>query len=96
MSKTFWIGLVVLVLGIAVALAGPSFIHNRDTYGVGNTSVTVTDHNGIPSWVGWIIAAVGLVLVLSGIRRDDTKVSVVRDTVVRDTVIHEDHTPHTP
>jgi len=90
MSKTFWIGLIVLLLGIVVALAGPSFIHNRDTYGVGDASVTVTDHNGIPSWVGWIVAAVGLVLLLSGIRRNDTNV-----TVVRDTLIHEDHHPHT-
>lgn len=90
MSKTFWIGLVVLVLGIVVALAGPSFVHNRDTYGVGDASVTVTDRNGIPSWVGWIAAGVGLVLVLSGIRRNKTSV-----TVVRDTVIHEDQSPRT-
>ena len=91
MSKTFWIGLIVVVLGLVLALAGPSFLHNRDTYGIGDTSVTVTDRSGIPSWVGWVVAGVGFIFMISGLRtrRDDSNV-----TVVRDTVIHEDHHPH--
>jgi hypothetical protein len=92
MSKTFWIGLIVVVLGLVLALAGPSFIHNRDTYGVGDASVTVTDRDGVPSWLGWVVAGVGFVLMISGVRsrRDDASV-----TVVRDTVIHEDQRPRT-
>jgi hypothetical protein len=93
MSKTFWFGLILLIIGIVVALAGPSLVQNRDTYGVGDASVTVTDRNGIPSWVGWVVTGIGVVIMLSGIRRrhDDSNV-----TVVRDTLIHEDHRPHTP
>jgi protein-S-isoprenylcysteine O-methyltransferase Ste14 len=89
MSKTFWIGLIVVVLGLVLALAGPSFIHNRDTYGIGDTNVTLTDRSGIPSWVGWVVAGIGFVFMISGLRtRRDSDV-----TVVRDTVIHEDHHP---
>jgi hypothetical protein len=92
MSKTFWFGLVIMILGLVLALAGPSLI-GGNSVGVGDTSVTVSDHTGIPSWVGFIVAAVGLVIMLSGIRRRHVEDNV---TVVRDTLIHEDHRPHTP
>jgi hypothetical protein len=91
MSKTFWFGLIIMVLGLVLALAGPSLIGGNGA-SVGDTHVSVSDKSGIPSWVGYIVAGVGFVMLLSGIRRrhDDADV-----TVVRDTVIHEDHHPHT-
>jgi len=81
-----------MILGLVLALAGPTLIGGNSA-AVGDTSVTVSDNSGIPSWVGWVVCAVGLVIMLTGIRRRHVDSDV---TVVRDTLIHEDHRPHTP
>lgn len=91
MSKTFWFGLIIMVIGIVVALAGPSWVGNNSG-AVGDTSVSVSDSSGIPSWVGWVIGGVGLLLMISGVRSRRTDTDV---TVVKDTLIHEDHHPRT-
>ena len=68
MRKSFWIGLVLLVIGLIVALSGPSFVQDEDTYGVGDATVTIQDREGVPTWLGWAAAGVGLVLMVTGIR----------------------------
>lgn len=66
--KSFWIGLVLLVIGLIVGLSSPSFVEDRDSIGIGDASVTIEDRERIPSWVGWGIAGVGLVLMVGGLK----------------------------
>lgn len=85
MRKSFWLGLVLLVIGLIVALSGPSFVEDTDTYGIGDAQVTIQDREGVPSWLGWAAAGIGLVLMVTGIRgRDDAGRTF------------DDRRPHTP
>ena len=84
MRKSFWIGLVLVVVGLIVALSGPAN-DDRTDIDVGGNGITVQHHEGVPSWLGWTAAGIGLVLMVSGVRG--------RDATPRH---FDEHRPHTP
>lgn len=69
MKPLFWVGLVVLVLGIASFVIA---IPQRETHGVsvGDASVGVTTKSSqkVPPMVGGLLCAVGAVLMVAGAR----------------------------
>jgi hypothetical protein len=85
MRKSFWIGLVLLVVGLIVALSGQSYNDERAGIGVGDTRVAVEDREGVPSWLGWVSAGIGLVLMINGLRGRTGP-----------TRTFDEHRPHTP
>jgi hypothetical protein len=84
MRKSFWIGLVLLVVGLIVALSGAA-TDDRTDIDVGSDGVTVQHSEGVPSWLGWTAAGIGLVLMVAGLRG--------RGEPVRR---FDEHRPHTP
>ena len=68
MRKSFWIGLILLVVGLVIALSNPSYVEDTDSIGIGDAQVTIQDRDTVPGWVGWITAGVGLVVMVNGIR----------------------------
>lgn len=83
MSKAFWIGLVLMVLGLVVALRGASYKEDKGGINIGDAKIRVVEHHTIPDWIGWTAAGAGLILVVTGLRGRGEA------TVVRD------RTPHT-
>ncbi|HEX6790483.1 MAG TPA: hypothetical protein VF247_04155 [Candidatus Krumholzibacteria bacterium] len=84
MRKSFWIGLVLVVVGLIVALSGPTYNDEKADIGIGGTEISVQEREGVPSWLGWAAAGIGLVLMISGIRGQDTT-----------TRPFDEHRPHT-
>lgn len=68
MRKSFWLGLVLLVIGLIVALSGPTYNDEVADFGVGDAEVSVVEREGVPSWLGWTAAGIGLVLMVTGLR----------------------------
>jgi hypothetical protein len=68
MRKSFWIGLILLVVGLIVALSSPSYVEDTDSIGIGDAKVTIQDRDNVPSWIGWATAGVGLVVMVNGLR----------------------------
>jgi hypothetical protein len=70
MKPLFWVGLVVLILGIASFVVA---IPQRETHGikVGDASVGVTTKSSekVSPVIGGILCAVGAVLMIGGARR---------------------------
>lgn len=83
MTKAFWIGLILLVAGLVVALRGASYKEDKGGIEIGDAKIHVVERHGIPTWIGWTGAGAGLILMVSGLRGRGTS-RVVRD-----------HTPHT-
>jgi hypothetical protein len=84
MSKAFWIGLVLLVVGLVVALRGASYKEDKGGIGIGDAQVHVVERHGVPNWIGWTAAGVGLIIMVTGLRGGR------RPPVIRD------ERPHTP
>jgi hypothetical protein len=82
MSKAFWIGLILLVAGLVVALRGASYKEHKGV-GIGDVKIHVEERHAVPTWIGWTAAGAGLILVVTGLRGRGGS-SVVRD-----------QTPHT-
>ncbi len=68
MSKAFWIGLILLVAGLVVALRGASYQEDKGGLDIGDAHVHVVERHGIPNWIGWTTAGAGLILMVSGLR----------------------------
>lgn len=85
MRKTFWIGLVLVVVGLIVALSHPTYNDEKAEIGVGGAEVSIVERQGVPSWLGWAAAGIGLVLMVSGLRGGDEP-----------TRRFDQHRPHTP
>jgi hypothetical protein len=70
MKPLFWIGLVVLILGIASFVVA---VPQRETHGisVGDASVGVTTKSShkVSPVIGGLLCAVGAVLMIGGARR---------------------------
>ena len=67
MRASFWIGLVLVVVGLIVALSHPTYNDEKADIGVGGAEVSIQEREGIPPWVGWTGAGVGLVLMVIGL-----------------------------
>ena len=83
MSKAFWVGLILLVAGLVVALRGASYKEDKGGVSIGDAKIHVVEHHAVPTWIGWTGAGVGLILLVTGLRGRGGS-SVVRD-----------QTPHT-
>lgn len=64
---------VLLVLGVLLALAGGyilvrgfSVTRERANLDLGPLDATVTERRSVPPWVGGVLVAAGLVMVVSG------------------------------
>ena len=68
MRKSFWFGLVLVVVGLIVALSGPTYNDEVADFGVGGAEVSIQEREGVPAWLGWAAAGIGLVLMVTGIR----------------------------
>ncbi len=68
MSKSFWIGLVLLIAGLVVALRGASFKEDKGGIEIGDAKIHVVERHGVPSWIGWTAVVVGGILVVSSLR----------------------------
>ena len=68
MSKSFWVGLILLVLGLVVALRGASYKEDKGGVNIGDAKIHVVEHHAIPNWIGWTVGGVGLILMVTGLR----------------------------
>ena len=68
MSKAFWIGVALLVLGLVVALRGASYKEDKGGINIGDAKIHVVEHHAIPNWIGWTAAGVGFILIVTGLR----------------------------
>jgi len=68
MGKSFWIGVVLLVAGLVVALRGASYKEDKGGINIGDAKIRVVEHHAIPDWMGWTVAGVGVILVVTGLR----------------------------
>ena len=68
MSKAFWVGIILLVGGLVVALRGASFKEDKGGVEIGDAKIHVVERHGVPTWIGWTAVVVGGILVVSGLR----------------------------
>lgn len=85
MRKSFWVGLVLVVLGLIVALSGPTYNEQQLGISGGSARVEIQERGGLMSWAGWAGAGLGLVLMISSLRE--------RGAPSR---TFDEHRPHTP
>jgi hypothetical protein len=65
-----WIGVVIVVLGIAIlAMRGVSYTKDRQEVSVGPMKVSAEQKGFVPPAVGFLAIAVGAALVFVGTRR---------------------------
>ena len=68
MSKGFWIGVILLIAGLVVALRGASYKEDKGGVEIGDAKIHVVERHGVPTWIGWTMAGAGLILVVGGLR----------------------------
>jgi hypothetical protein len=61
-------GLVLLGLGAFLIFRGASYSSREDVVRIGSFKVSAEREHPIPMWVGGVVAAVGLGLVVAGMR----------------------------
>jgi hypothetical protein len=64
-------GLVLLVLGGFVLLRGLRYTSQKSVIKVGEFQATVEEHRTVPTWIGAVALAGGIVLLVAGSRRRD-------------------------
>jgi len=62
-------GLLLLVLGGFVLLRGLSFTSQKSVLKVGDFQASVEEHRTVPPWVGGLLVAGGILLIVGGSRR---------------------------
>jgi len=62
------VGLVLIVAGLFVGLRGVNYRSDRSVLRVGEFEAAVEERRAVPAWVGWTGAALGLGLVVAGLR----------------------------
>lgn len=68
MNKAFWIGIILLIAGLVVALRGASYKEDKGGIEIGDAKIHVVERHGVPQWIGWTAAGAGLILVVGGLR----------------------------
>lgn len=61
-------GLVLLAAGLFVALRGVSYSSHRSDIQVGEFHASLEERRTLPPWIGWTGAALGVALVVAGLR----------------------------
>lgn len=64
-------GLVLLVLGGFVLLRGLRYTSQKSVIKVGDFQATMEEHRTVPTWIGAVALAGGIVLLVAGSRRRD-------------------------
>lgn len=64
-------GLVLLVLGGFVVLRGLRYTSQKSVIKVGDFQATMEEHRTVPTWIGAVALAGGIVLLVAGSRRRD-------------------------
>jgi hypothetical protein len=62
-------GLVLMGLGAFLFLRGASYSSREDVVNIGGLKVSAERQHPIPTWVGGVVAVVGLGLVIAGTRQ---------------------------
>ena len=62
-------GLVLVILGGFVLLRGLSYTTQKSVFTVGDFNASVEEHRMVPPWIGGVVAAAGLVLLVTGSRK---------------------------
>ena len=63
------VGLVLVAVGGFILLRGLSFTSQKSVFKVGDFQASVEEHKTVPAWVGGLVLAGGLVLLLGAGRR---------------------------
>ena len=63
------VGLVLVAAGAFVLLRGLSFTSQKSVLKVGDFQASVEEHRAVPAWVGGVLVAAGLLLIVGGSRR---------------------------
>ena len=71
MRASVWVGIALIVAGVAVYLRG-GFTRKEEVVDVGPLEVTKTERQNIPPWLAGIAVVAGVVLVASGLRGRST------------------------
>ena len=70
MKALFWVGLVVLVLGICSFFVAVPQRHSEGVQiGGAKIGVEATTHDKLPPWVGGVLIGGGIVMMVAGGRR---------------------------
>jgi hypothetical protein len=64
-------GLVLLVLGGFVLLRGLRYTSQKSVIKVGDFQATMEEHRTVPTWIGAVALAGGIMLLVAGSRRRD-------------------------
>ncbi len=68
MRASVWVGIALIVAGVAVYLRG-GITKKEEVVDVGPLTVSKTERTPIPPWVAGIVIGAGIVLVATGMRQ---------------------------
>ena len=68
MSARVWIGIFLIVAGVAVYLRG-GFTKKEEVVDVGPLSVSTSERQPVPAWIAGLAVAAGVLLVATGTRQ---------------------------
>ena len=63
------VGLILVAAGAFVLLRGLSFTSQKSVLKVGDFQASVEEHRTVPPWVGGLLVAGGILLIVGGSRR---------------------------
>lgn len=66
MRATLVLGILLLLAGGYILVQGFSVTTNREVLNVGPLQATVSEKKNVPTWVGGVGIAAGLVLIIAG------------------------------
>jgi len=65
-------GIVLLLIGAFIAFRGLTYRSDRSVLKVGDLEAKVQERHAIPAWVGGVLVAGGLAMVMAGARGRNT------------------------
>lgn len=68
MRPTVWIGIALIVAGVAVFLRG-GFTRKEEVLDVGPLTVSKSERQAVPPWIAGIAVGAGVLLVAAGLRQ---------------------------
>jgi hypothetical protein len=63
------VGIVLVAVGGFILLRGLSFTSQKSVFKVGDFQASVEEHRTVPPWIGGLVFAAGVVLLVGGSRR---------------------------
>jgi uncharacterized membrane protein len=73
MKGTLIGGLLLAILGIFVLVKSPGLTTRRDVLRVGDLKVSADEQQSMPPWLGGLLIASGVVVVVVGMRSGKTR-----------------------